>query len=94
MNYLPISHDLLERITTAIAAGESKLNQAALIENVLKSHFEPLLNGWTVRQVDYDRLASAARGLRAACRHQLPPGFYAELSPALRALDNALEVRE
>lgn len=48
------------------------------------------LDGWTVRAEDYAHLAGAARALRAACRHKLAPGHYAQLEAECRALDRLL----
>jgi hypothetical protein len=49
-----------------------------------------LVEDWTVRASDYDRLAAAARELRAACKHKLTPGHYAQMQAECDALDALL----
>lgn len=49
-----------------------------------------LVEDWTVRASDYDRLANAARELRAACKRDLPPGSYALLDEECEAIDAIL----
>lgn len=39
----------------------------------------PVLEGWTVRAEDYDRLRTAALWLARACRDRLPPGHFAKV---------------
>ena len=47
-------------------------------------------DGWTVRAEDYDKLATAARMLASACKHQLPPGFFAQVEEEYRAVRELL----
>lgn len=49
-----------------------------------------LVEDWTVRASDYDRLANAARALRAACKDRISPGHYAKLDEECRDIDAIL----
>lgn len=48
------------------------------------------LGEWTVKSEDFDRAAMALLRLRVACKHKLPPGWYAQVKEECDAADAVL----
>lgn len=48
------------------------------------------LGGWTVRADEADRMAKALSRLRSACKHNLPPGWYATIQAECDEADRVL----